>query len=398
MANRGIRAMLWLLLVVSIAIAGYLLWMDEARMVREASAARAFTDSAHAAARAVLDLRAAQQAYVATGQGDEFWGSRVTASLAVARQALGTMRGASNPTAGSAVQSAETTLQDFEQMDGRVREYVRTGQHLMASDVIFSDGLEMTERVWRDVQLARLAEQQTGDRSVRVLRQRQHITLGAAALGSCLLALLLVPLPRARIQAAPAQSLLDTLDLRLTPEESKRESAPQPPAATPAFEPSAPPSVDATAVAQLCTELARVTDIRALPGILDRAAGVLDAAGIVLWIADPDGRELAPILAHGYSAQVVTRLGTIAREAENVTAAAFRTGLLQTVKADTLSNGAVAAPLMAPTGCVGVMASEIRNGGEQQEWRLAAATIIAAQLATLVGPPAARGNKAEVAG
>ena len=26
----------------------------------------------------------------------------------------------------------------------------------------------------------------------------------------------------------------------------------------------------------------------------------LDANGIVLWIADPDGKELSPILAHGY--------------------------------------------------------------------------------------------------
>jgi hypothetical protein len=158
----------------------------------------------------------------------------------------------------------------------------------------------------------------------------------------------------------------------------------------------APSDVDLTGMAALCADLARVTDTRALPPILARASSLLDAAGIVLWIADPDGRELAPILAHGYSPQLVTRLGTIARDAENVTAAAFRTGVLQTVKADTVSNGAIAAPLVAPAGCVGVMAAEVRNGGEQKDARLAAATIVAAQLATLVGPPAAR--KAEAAG
>ena len=43
------------------------------------------------------------------------------------------------------------------------------------------------------------------------------------------------------------------------------------------------------------------------------------------------------------------------------------------------------------------MAAEVKNGGEQQEDLLAAATIVAAQLATLVGPPSAR-TKAEAAG
>ena len=35
------------------------------------------------------------------------------------------------------------------------------------------------------------------------------------------------------------------------------------------------------------------------------------------------------------------------------------------------------------------MAAEMKNGGEQQEALLAAATIVASQLATLVGPPSA---------
>jgi len=66
------------------------------------------------------------------------------------------------------------------------------------------------------------------------------------------------------------------------------------------------------------------------------------------------------------------------------------------VKADAVSDGAIAAPLVTPAGCVGVMATEVRNGGEQEAARLAAAAIIAAQLATLVGPPVTR--KAEAAG
>lgn len=117
---------------------------------------------------------------------------------------------------------------------------------------------------------------------------------------------------------------------------------------------------------------------------------MLDATGLIVWIADPDGRELAPILVHGYPPQLATRLGTIARDASNLTASAYRSGLLQTMRGDAISSGAMAVPLVAPGGCVGVMAAEVKNGGEQQEELLAAATIVAAQLATLVGPPSAR--------
>ena len=117
---------------------------------------------------------------------------------------------------------------------------------------------------------------------------------------------------------------------------------------------------------------------------------LLDASGIILWIADPDGRELNPIFAQGYPQQLVNRLGTISRDAENATAAAFRTSLLQTVMADEISGGAIAAPLVTPGGCVGVMAAEVRHDSERQDAKLAAATIVAAQLATLVGPPSAR--------
>ena len=63
---------------------------------------------------------------------------------------------------------------------------------------------------------------------------------------------------------------------------------------------------------RLCGDLARVTDTRSLPGLLERTATLIDASGIVLWIADPDGRELAPIVTFGYPQQTVTRLGTIA--------------------------------------------------------------------------------------
>jgi hypothetical protein len=160
--------------------------------------------------------------------------------------------------------------------------------------------------------------------------------------------------------------------------------------------PPARSTVDLGGLAALCVELAKIQETRALPALLERAAGVLHASGVVLWIADPDGRELSPIVVHGYSPQLATRFGTIGRDAGNVTALAYRTGLLQTMKSDAVSNGAVAAPLVTGGGCVGVMAAEMKDGGEQQEVLLAAATIVASQLATLVGPPSTRAKSEAV--
>ena len=125
---------------------------------------------------------------------------------------------------------------------------------------------------------------------------------------------------------------------------------------------------------------------------------MLDAPGIVLWIADPDGRELSPIVTHGYPPQTVLRLGTILRDAENATAAALRTSLLQTVDTDSVSNGAIAAPLVTPAGCVGIMPPKCGITERRIRAKLAAASIIAAQLATLVGPPSTRAQARADAG
>ncbi len=113
----------------------------------------------------------------------------------------------------------------------------------------------------------------------------------------------------------------------------------------------------------------------------------LDASGLVLWIADQGGAALVPIATHGYPASVVSRMGTLPVDGQNATTAAFRTGLLQTVSASASSNGAIAAPLLAAAGCRGVMAAEVRRDAEKNPARLAAASILAAQLAALLGPP-----------
>jgi hypothetical protein len=441
MHSRAARLMLFCLFVAAVSVAGFLFWQGTARMQGESARAGALDVAARTAERNLLDVRAGQFAYVAAGQGTDFWTTRVAHDLEAARSAIKTLRGAiESPHARAALDATESTIEDVRRVDKRAIEYVRTGQRLLASDVVFADGLELSEAALTSLEQARTLELESRAGAIETFRRRQLFALTAGAAASVLTVLLLVPAaPKTTpAQERPAPSIVET------PARSV-ESSPQPArvpldgdnwsgarTATPMAE-SIPLSVPATAevvdvplahvatappeaadgvhadrsinavvtvvsttdlagLASLCVDLARVSDTRALPDLLDRAATLLDASGIILWIADPDGRELNPIFAQGYPQQLVNRLGTIPREAENATAAAFRTSLLQTVNADEISGGAIAAPLITPNGCVGVMAAEVRHEAERQQVTLAAATIVAAQLATLVGPPSARPN------
>ena len=123
--------------------------------------------------------------------------------------------------------------------------------------------------------------------------------------------------------------------------------------------------------------------------MLARAAAVLDARGIIVWMGA--GEELFPALSYGYDERVIERLGPIPRGASNATAEAWRTARMRTVAADAMSHGAIAAPVSGIGGCVGVFAAEVRHGREDDPGTQAVAAMIAAQLAGIVSAwPAAR--------
>ena len=150
---------------------------------------------------------------------------------------------------------------------------------------------------------------------------------------------------------------------------------------------TAPPlhEPDLLAAAHLCTELGRIYEPREAGPLLQRAASILDAVGVIVWAWDAQNAELRPALAHGYSDSVLAHLPRVRREADNATAAAFRSTQTCIVNGSEMGSGAVAVPLMTASGCVGVFAAELRHGGEQKEPLRAIATIFAAQLASLIG-------------
>ena len=120
--------------------------------------------------------------------------------------------------------------------------------------------------------------------------------------------------------------------------------------------------------------------------MLERTARILDASGIIVWVADASGGELRPAMAYGYADPVMGKMGAIPRGANNAAAAAYRSVELRTVPGDSLTTGAIVVPLMTAHGCIGVLSAEMKGGSEKDESSQALATIFAAQLATLVSP------------
>ena len=147
----------------------------------------------------------------------------------------------------------------------------------------------------------------------------------------------------------------------------------------------------------MTNRLARVIDSRDVPTLLERAARVLEAKGVIIWMADKDQGTLQPTLTHGYSDKVLTRLGVLDIDADNVTSLSYRSMRPQTMAAMSIgSAGAIAVPLITAAGCTGVLAVETRDSKPANEM-VAVARIIAAQFATLIAPGELAGAAAPAA-
>ncbi len=143
------------------------------------------------------------------------------------------------------------------------------------------------------------------------------------------------------------------------------------------------PEIDLTALAQLCTEFARVEDPNDVRPLLRHAGMVVNAIGVVVWVWDPVMEELRPALAAGYADALVAQLPNVRKDEDNVTAMAFRSGQASSIEGDG-QVCALAVPLLVPAGCAGSVSFELRGSSPGQAVR-AAATIVAAQLSQLIG-------------
>lgn len=362
--------------LLAIGAAAFLLIRSERHIAERASALRAFDRHAREASDALAEARVAQHGYVAAGQGEAFWMSKVTAASEMVHTALVALGQGATPGGRTAVGEATETTWEFGNIDKRVREYITSGQQLMAADVIFSEGSDAAATAGRQVETARLAEHQAFDRDLAEMRRRQVITIATAAGVCALVVLLLIPIRRTSTAAAA------------------RESNSSIPTASPAVVRAAPAPAETTsptagklfrAAADLATDFGRVRDLEELTRILSRAADLLDASGLMVWMGSATGGDLRPVLAHGYSSQMIARIPPVARSADNAAAAAYRSGTLQIVLSRPgVSSGAVVAPILSAEGCIGALSAEIRGSGETSELVQALAAIFASHLAVVL--------------
>ena len=379
-----------MLAVIAIGTAAYLLSRSEQQINSHTAALRDFDQQARDASVALVDARVGQQAYVAAGQGVAFWFSKTGASVQSATTGLTALRDASGAAARTAIDEAAATVTEFSAIDKRAREYLKGGQQLMAGDVIFTEGSDAAATAIRQIETARQAQHQAVEVEAAALRKQEMLTAGVAAGVVLVIVLLLIPVPRAKAIETAAETGLSFNTVAA----SSAEIATAPAAAAP------PPPAPLTRHAQgsvlraatgVATDLGRVRDLDELARVLGRAADVMDASGLMVWMGSATGADLRVVLAHGYSAEMIARIPPVPRTADNAAASAYRSGTLQIVlKHPGGATGAVVAPILSADGCIGALSAEIRSGGETSESVQALAAIIAAQLAgILASAPAA---------
>ena len=139
-------------------------------------------------------------------------------------------------------------------------------------------------------------------------------------------------------------------------------------------------------LADACTRVASAANGFEVADAVADAAGALDASGLILWAWDSDDDSLSPCLAHGYSQRLLRELPRVTRGDGNPVAEAFRTGRAHIVDGAGGPTGAVVVPVINAYGCVGALALELRAGSERRPLVRIMATLLAAQLATLVTP------------
>jgi hypothetical protein len=177
---------------------------------------------------------------------------------------------------------------------------------------------------------------------------------------------------------------LDAREVEIPVSPSAREMVVEPAINT--SPPIDPADISMSAVADVCSRLARAIDWREVTALLGDSARLLDAVGLIVWQWDPRATALRPSLSCGYSDAVIARLPEVHTDDANAVATAFRSGE-RCIVDGAAGTEAVVVPSLGVGGCVGVLAVELRPGTRHREAICAFTSILAAQLAMLLPTP-----------
>ena len=329
----------------------------------------------------IADIGAAQHMYVAPGQPAAAAFEQVASLIQRIHVDVQAVRpileSAESAELLTVITDSAATLVDA---DSSARSHYGSGETLCAAEVIFGQARETLATMTQAVRALQAAEARTQTAAQSQLQRSLATVVGGGAVLWALGLLALAWIPRQRIEP---------IDQNRAAPESRGGAAKAPAVAAataqvqtvPAPQPTGQ-TVDLAAAASVCTGISRLNASSALPGLLARAAQVIDASGIIIWMGA--GEELFAAAAHGYDPRIISRLGSIRRSADNATATAWRTGEPGVVPGGMKSSGAIVAPMFGPDGCIGVLAAEVRQGREGDMAARAVTVMLAAQLATVV--------------
>lgn len=419
MLRRSVRVGLVLLTVALTAAAVWRATSNELQRGRTRLVAQQDDAAVAEAIFGLADLRASIFATLVPSQGD-FWPARAAEQIDDLRTRLIDID-AQSSAAGFPLAASLDRLDRVAAAAIRARQLTEAGRVTDAAPVALNDARELIEAMTSDLSAARQFLARAA--ASREAGMANELSLLAGAVMSLWIATLvvLVPVPRAPAPVAPAtlslrpdavdsdhtmvadavgasslrEAVDDAVDLAAITEPEPAETTfsndvvAQPvaeAAAVAATVSTAAAPVDLPALADLCGSLGRVSDAADLPPLLARAATVLGARGIVVWLADEEGTNLVPAVAHGYDVQVLARVGALDVAEDNLTARAFRTGEPTFTAATDAHAAAVAVPLLPSGGASGVLAAELHDSS-QPATAGALAAVMAAQLANLFPAP-----------
>jgi hypothetical protein len=376
---------------------GYRAYQDEHALNRARQDAAAADAAAAQTAELLLDLRASLHAYVAPGQGLPFWGKRAQETIEALRQGVVELDAVVAPSGASLSESLDG-LDQLAAAERRARTYVSRGEMQLAGDVIFTEIRDLLAGATTQVQSVRGNLKRSHDQRAASLRNEQMMLAGGAIGLWIVIALLLMPTEAQQAAVKdPAQwrhELKETLKkpAPVTPEVLVAPVAPIPP---PAPQIIGVATETVREVAEICADLSALSDPGALEGALDRVSSMLNATGLIVWVASNDGATLSPVATNGFDPVMVARIGRIPRDGANLTAAAYRENTPKVSPATATTPAALAVALCGPTGPAGVLSVELKAGQSADETKVALASIVAAQLSTLAMPiPAAAPEQA----
>ena len=188
--------MIALLAIAAAVAAGFRISRLEQQLVNDVTRSRAGDVAAQTAIESLGDLKAALHAYVAPGQNHTFWTARAGVFEDKVRNALLELDGAASA-AGAPVTDTLATLDKLGTSEQRARNYLVTGQSLMAGDVIFTEGRDLMDGMRMQIAHARGEVGKAAETRQAELR-REQLLLALAGVGILALAVLvLVPPVRA---------------------------------------------------------------------------------------------------------------------------------------------------------------------------------------------------------